>query len=102
MSYDFNADEVFEIAEQIERNGAKFYRSMAENITDTDNKNLLLNLAKMEDEHEQTFKNLRTELTTDEKALTTFDPEGESESYLKSLADTQLLQKKTQLCFTLV
>ena len=26
MSYDFNADEVFEMAEQMERNGAKFYR----------------------------------------------------------------------------
>ena len=27
MGIDFNADEVFEIAEQIERNGAKFYRN---------------------------------------------------------------------------
>ena len=30
MGIDFNADEVFEIAEQIERNGAKFYRNVAE------------------------------------------------------------------------
>ena len=36
MSYDFNADEIFEIAEQIERNGAKFYRNAAESIADTD------------------------------------------------------------------
>ena len=41
MSYDFNADEVFEIAEQIERNGAKFYRTSAENIADTNKKKLL-------------------------------------------------------------
>ena len=30
MSYEFNADEVFEIAERIERNGARFYRRAAE------------------------------------------------------------------------
>jgi len=29
MSYDFNADEVFEMAEQIERNGVRFYREAA-------------------------------------------------------------------------
>ena len=60
MGIDFNADEVFEIAEQIERNGAKFYRSIAEKINDTNKKQLLANLAKMEDEHEQIFNRLRT------------------------------------------
>jgi len=94
MSYDFNADEVFEIAEQIERNGAKFYRIAAENIPDENNKKLLLNLATMEDEHEQTFKTLRTELSRDEKVLTTFDPDGESEGYLRSLADTRVFYEK--------
>ena len=38
MSYDFNADEIFEIAEQIERNGAKFYRTAAESVADEDKK----------------------------------------------------------------
>jgi rubrerythrin len=94
MSLDFNADEVFEIAEQIERNGAKFYRSCAENITEEKNKQLLLNLAQMEDEHEQTFKMLRSELTQDDKALTTFDPDGQAEGYLKSLADTRVFYEK--------
>ena len=56
MSIDFNADEVFEIAEQIERNGAKFYRTSAKNISDVNNKNFLIQLAEMEDEHEKTFK----------------------------------------------
>jgi rubrerythrin len=94
MSYDFNADEVFEIAEQIERNGAKFYRKAAENIDDDENKKFLLELASMEDEHEITFKKMRSELTRDEKAMTTFDPEGESEAYLKSLADTRVFYEK--------
>jgi rubrerythrin len=94
MSYDFNADEVFEIAEQIERNGAKFYREGAEKIIDADKKKLLMELAEMEDEHENTFKKMRAELTTDEKVITTFDPEGEAERYLRALADTRVFYNK--------
>jgi rubrerythrin len=94
MSIDFNADEVFEIAEQIERNGAKFYRTAAENVSDSDHKKLLLDLAAMEDNHEQTFKTLRSNLSRDEKIMTTFDPEGESEGYLRSLADTRVFYEK--------
>ncbi len=94
MGIDFNADEVFEIAEQIERNGAKFYRTAAEKIKDTNKKQLLVNLAKMEDEHEQTFKALRSKLSTDEKIQTTFDPQGESGLYLRALADTRIFYEK--------
>jgi rubrerythrin len=94
MSIEFNADEVFEIAEQIERNGANFYRNVAEKITDSGKKQLLTDLAEMEDEHEQTFKSLRYELSTDEKIQTTFDPEGESERYLRALADTRVFYEK--------
>lgn len=94
MGIDFNADEVFEIAEQIERNGAKFYRTVAENVTDADKRKILINLAEMEDEHEQTFKTMRSELSQDEKVVTTFDPEGESERYLRALADTRVFYEK--------
>ena len=94
MSIDFNADEVFEIAEQIERNGAKFYRSVAEKVEDVDKKKTLINLAEMEDEHLQTFKSLRSELSMDEKIQTTFDPEGDSELYLRALADTRIFYEK--------
>ena len=94
MSIDFNADEVFEIAEEIERNGAKFYRESAKKISNANKKKLLLNLAEMEDEHEQTFKTMRSELSRDEKVMTTFDPNGESEGYLRSLADTRVFYEK--------
>jgi rubrerythrin len=94
MGIDFNADEVFEIAEQIERNGVKFYRSAAENIQDADKKKLLIDLAEMEVKHEQTFKSLRSELSADEKIQTTFDPNGDSEKYLRALADTRVFYEK--------
>ena len=89
MSYDFSADDIFEMALQMERNGAKFYRTAAENVDDTSAKELLIGLAVMEDEHEKTFAALRAELSEDEKAATVFDPEGESSHYLRALADTR-------------
>lgn len=49
MVLDFNADEIFQIAEQIERNGARFYRSAALLGFDKGTKQKLLELAKMED-----------------------------------------------------
>lgn len=94
MSYDFNANEIFLMAEQIERNGAKFYRDSAEGITDPSAKNLLLDLADMEDDHEKTFASLRAELADKEKEPTVFDPEDESVLYLRSLADTRVFFKK--------
>ena len=42
MSYEFNAYEIFKIAEQIERDGAKFYRSAADDITNIGKKKLLV------------------------------------------------------------
>ena len=45
MMYDFNADEIFEMAEQLERNGAKFYRAAAESINDQNAKAFLFQTA---------------------------------------------------------
>ena len=94
MSYDFNADEIFEMAEQMERNGAKFYRDAAENTEDSGNKELLTGLSKMEEAHEKMFKSMRSELTAAEKASTVFDPSGEASLYLRALVDSRVFFKK--------
>jgi len=94
MSYDFNADDIFEIAEQLEKNGAKFYRNAADSISDPASKTFLLKLAGMEDEHEKTFHSLRTTLTDKEKTPTVFDPQNEAVLYLKALADTRVFFEK--------
>ena len=94
MSYDFNADDVFEMAEQMERNGGKFYRMAADKTADSANKEFLLELAAMEDRHEKTFKAMRAELSKKEKASTVFDPEGEAGLYLRALADTRVFFEK--------
>ncbi len=94
MMYDFNADDIFEMAEQLERNGAEFYRTAAEAVADQGNKDFMLKLADMEVGHERTFKKMRETLTTAEKSPTVFDPEGEAVHYLRALADTRVFFQK--------
>ena len=94
MSYVFNVDEVFKMAEQIERNGAAFYRNAAENVADSSSKELLNELAIMEDGHVEVFAKLHQAVTADEKQKMVFDPEDESILYLQALADTEVFFKK--------
>lgn len=94
MGLGFNADEIFEMAEQIERNGAKYYRDAAESVTNADDKTFLVELADMEDEHGVIFADLRKNLASDEKETVTFDPEEEAAQYLKALADTRVFYEK--------
>jgi rubrerythrin len=94
MSIPFNPSEILEMAEQIERNGARFYRRAAETTVDPRNRELLLHLAVMEDEHEKTFASLRASLTDSERETTVFDPEGQAALYLRALADGHVFNVK--------
>ena len=94
MIYDFNANDVFEMAEQIEKNGNKFYQTAAENVNDQEAKELLIEFARMEKEHEVIFSEMRKSLSSDEKQQTVFDPEAEATQYLKALADTRIFFDK--------
>jgi len=88
MAYDFNVDEVFEMAIQIEANGAKFYRKAAELQQEPDNKAFLEKLARMEDKHKTTFEAMRKQVSEKEKQETVFDPANELSMYLKAMADS--------------
>ena len=95
MGLDFNADEVFEMAEQIERNGADYYRKAAEAVTNEEDRKFLVELAEMEDDHEVMFAGLRKSLGSHETEAVTFDPQDEAALYLKALADTRVFHEKT-------
>jgi rubrerythrin len=101
MGYEFNADEIFELAEQIERNGAMFYRRMADTLSDVPISQLFLDLAAMEDEHEKVFISMRADLSDKEREPTVFDPEGESSLYLRALADLRVFDEKATEDFVL-
>jgi rubrerythrin len=87
MGITFNASEIFEMAEEIERNGAKFYRKAAANSPDEGTKQMLLNMAAMEDGHLKIFEEMRKQLSGQEKEWAIFDPDNQSVMYLQAMAD---------------
>ncbi len=89
MGITFNANEIFEMAEEIERNGAKFYRQAAENAADKETKQMLLDMAVMEDGHLRTFEEMRKQLSGQEKGWAVFDPDNQSVLYLQAMADAR-------------
>ena len=90
MSYLYSAIEVFEMAQEIERNGARFYRKASENIQDAGTREFILDLASMEDEHLRTFASMKSALSGRETESPTFDPNNEMALYLAALADTRV------------
>jgi rubrerythrin len=83
----YNADEILEMAEQIERNGSKFYQRAAEQASDEGARKMMRELAAMEDDHERTFAAMRSELSFKEKEPVVFDPDNEQFLYLRAMAD---------------
>jgi len=88
MDYNFTADEIFEVAVRIEANGASFYRKAAATQSEDINRSFLEQLANMEDHHQSTFKKMRSNLKSNEKKATVFDPNQETAQYLAVMADT--------------
>ncbi len=79
----FNSDEIFEIAERIERNGAAFYKTAAENAPNADIKILLGGLYEWELSHEKTFQEMRAGL---EEITSVTDLGDDAVLYLRALA----------------
>ena len=94
MNIAFNFDEVFEMAEQIERNGARFYRRAAEKFSGSAARDKLLELAAMEERHENTFAAIRAELAGSVHMESTFDPENQAALYLQAMADGKVFNYK--------
>jgi len=84
----FNADEILEMAVQIEHNGAAFYRKAASFLPAA--RTILDTLAAMEDDHERTFAAMRSALTDTERKPLTADPDNVAAQYLKSMADARV------------
>jgi rubrerythrin len=90
MPQEFNVDEIFTIAVDIERNGEAFYRRAAELATDQDAKKLLTELADWEHGHIKIFKDLHTRVRNASEKDLVWDPYGEVELYLQAVANRQV------------
>jgi rubrerythrin len=92
MSQDFNADQVFGIGVEIERNGKEFYIAASKAAAGASIKKTLLELAQWEAEHVAIFTNLRKGLPKLAKD-DTWDPNNEMALYLKASADNHVFVK---------
>ena len=95
MSVFFNAAEILEMAIQIERNGAKFYRTAGTNATDPSIKSLFDELAAMEVQHQATFSNILKEVTAKGTTAAVFDPDEQGALYLRAMVDGKVFDIKT-------
>jgi len=92
----FNADEVYEMAEQIERNGAAYYRTAADALESEPLQRMLLDLARMEDDHEKTFQEMRRSLPPAQRTAEKFDPTGEGALYLHAMVQGRVFDPRAE------
>ncbi len=90
MAQVFNADEVFNIGVQIEKNGKAFYLAAKERTQDPLLKNLFADLAVWEGNHMELFEHLRNTLPADANRNIEYDPDNVIHLYLKAVADSTL------------
>jgi len=84
----FNIDEMFEIAEHIERIGAKFYRDAARIVSSQQGKVVFLGLAALEDEHEKVYAEMRDKVSPDgQHRDTVYEHDDSAMEYIRAWTD---------------
>ena len=97
MSFNFNADEIFQMGVQIEANGRKFYETVAKNTLDPSAQKIFLDLARWESKHIELFEKLRRSLPASAKQEDLFDPNQELHLYLKATADSHVFIRNQKI-----
>jgi rubrerythrin len=92
MILGFNANEIFEVAIQIEENGRLFYEKAGELVDNNDIKELFKDLAGQEMEHKNSFISMKEQLPDSAKKPVVWDPDNETEAYLKMMADINIFK----------
>jgi rubrerythrin len=95
MSVTFDASDILEIAIEIEKNGEKFYKKAAGIVKDSRTKQFLIELADMEKEHEETFRQMMETLPESETKV--LDPDNEASLYLQAMADGNVFDVKKDI-----
>ncbi len=90
MSIHFNAESIFEIGIQIEKNGKAFYQAAAKTTSNKTVSTLFAELAEWEDQHIKLFQTMQSELPEELKQDNVFDPDQEMYTYLQAAADSHV------------
>lgn len=93
MSYYMNADEIFAVGAQVERNGREFYEAAAAGAVEAEVASLCRELATWEERHVELFERLRLALPDEARAGSVFDPGEEVRGYVQSAADNHVFLK---------
>jgi len=80
------------MARDIERDGARFYRTVARQAAASEAAELLLRLAEMEDDHEKSFAAMVAALPAEKRNKSVFDPDGEEAQYLQTLVEGKVFE----------
>ena len=92
MIYGFNANEVFQIAIDIEENGKRFYEKVMDLGGRPQVKTVFASLAQEEVEHLRRFTELKAQLPKAVTGDTVWDPEHEMNQYLHMMADMHIFR----------
>lgn len=84
----FTADDIFDIAETIERNASEFYRQTSEKTSDEDTKQVLLQIASAEDGHLKIFQRMRKKCIRPDGIIVE-EADHRSAMYLQAMADAR-------------
>jgi len=90
--YGFNANEVFQIAIDIEQNGKRFYEKAMDLCGNPELKKVFASLAQEEVEHLRRFTELKAQLPKAATGDTVWDPEHEMNQYLQMMADMHIFR----------
>lgn len=101
MILGFNADEVFRMAIEIEKNGITFYQKAKEALQDEKLKAVFSTLENEEKKHLASFEEMRAELPKAAKKSTDYDPaddihrkaDEEINQYIQDMADMNVFRK---------
>ena len=97
MIYGFNANEIFQIAIDIEENGKRFYEKAIDLVDNPDVKALLASLAQEEVEHLKRFAELKAQVPKAATEDTIWDPEHEMNQYLQMMADMNVFRSDVDM-----
>ena len=100
MILGFNADEIFRMAIEIEKNGITFYKNGRNALTEDDVKGIFSQLEKDEEAHLDKLQKMRAELPPSAKKPTDYDPKDdiarkadeETNQYIRDTADMNVFR----------
>ncbi|MFW6170583.1 MAG: ferritin-like domain-containing protein [Planctomycetota bacterium] len=97
MATMFNANEVYQIGVEIEKNGKEFYLAAASAAEDPETEKLFRDLSAWEDTHVALFETLQQQLPAEGGGFDVSDPDGEMTRYLKANADSHVFVINTDM-----